>query len=114
MNTKIILASVAVALMAAAVIGVAAAQFANQTAFATTANGQVEPPCVTGDFDDVSRDRVNSTTGEPYCYSNGTYVGPAYGADSGAQNGYCYGNGDGVGEQEQYQYRYGGMCGRFW
>ena len=48
MKTKFILAIAAVALVAAALVGVTAAQFANtQTLLTVGPNGQVQPPCVT-------------------------------------------------------------------
>ncbi|MGD6851604.1 MAG: hypothetical protein ACQCN6_06040 [Candidatus Bathyarchaeia archaeon] len=115
MKTKIILTTVVVALMAAALVGVTAAQFANQTPFTTTVNRQVEPPCVTGDISAVPPYCINSTTGEPYCYENGTYAGSGdclTGAGDGYyQNGYCHGYGYGCGQEEQYQHRYSGVGG---
>ncbi len=115
MKTKIILAIVAVALMAAALIGVSAAQFANQTPIANVVNGQVELPCVTGGISQVPVYGVNATAGEPCYFQNGTLAGYGYGlsgaGDGAFQNGYCNGFGYGVGEQEQFQYRYGGMMG---
>ncbi|MGD6806707.1 MAG: hypothetical protein ACQCN4_07085 [Candidatus Bathyarchaeia archaeon] len=114
MNMKIILALIATAVVATALVGVSAAQFANQTQN-TLANGQVERPCLTGDS---SLSCINPTTGEPYCYENGTYTGSCncIGAqDGGHQNGYCSGYGYGCGQEEQYQYQYRhGGCGRFW
>ena len=112
MNTKVLLASVAVAVVAAALIGVAAADFAaqNQTA-PLWVNSEVEPPCVTGDYTQGPEWCVNATTGEPVWAQNGTAAGYGYcwdNAGEGAiQNGYSYGNG--MGEQGQFQYRYGGM-----
>ncbi len=114
MNTKVLLASVAVAVVAAALIGVAAADFAaqNQTA-PLWVNSEVEPPCVTGDYSQVPEWCVNATNGEPVWAQNGTAAGYGYcggwnGAGEGAiQNGNGYGCG--VGAQEQYQYLYGGM-----
>ncbi len=123
MNTKIILAITAIALVAAALVGVTAAQFANsQTPAATVgSNGQVLPPCVTGNNGVLPPYCINSTTGTPYCYNNGTGV---Y-CWNGAQAGYCQsGQGCyGYGAQTQNQPQYGagmmgrngwGMCGRNW
>jgi hypothetical protein len=119
MNTKIILALVATAVVAAALVGVTAAQFANQTPLAaTTANQQVQPPCLTGQNNTTQPYCINASTGEPYCYANCTYVGQGncLEADNGCyQNSNCNSLGYGCGQQEQNQnqYRHGG-CGRFW
>ncbi|MCW4001386.1 MAG: hypothetical protein NWE93_14230 [Candidatus Bathyarchaeota archaeon] len=92
MNTKIILATVAVAIVATALVGVAAAQFANQSFLTSASNSQTAAPCVTGDYTGASR-CVNSTTGEPCGYVNGTCVGTrCSGAGDGCQNGYCDGS----------------------
>ncbi len=114
MNTKIILAIAAVALVAAALIGVTAAQFATQTPAATTApNGQVAPPCVTGSNGVVPPSCINPATGEPYCCNNGTYTGYCNGYDC-YQNGQgCYGYGAQTQNQNQVQYG-AGMMGRNW
>ena len=76
MQTKIILAIAAVALVAAALVGVTAAQFVNtQTPIATVgSNGQFLPPCVAGNNGVVPPYCINGTTGQPYCYSNGTGI----------------------------------------
>jgi hypothetical protein len=119
MNTKLLLASVAVAVVAAALIGVSAAEFVGQAQVAAV-NSQVAPPCVAGDFSQVPEWCLNATTGEPYCYQNGTQAqyGYCYGAQGDAYgNGYGYSCGEGAYEQNQNQnqYRYGmggGMMGR--
>ena len=115
MRTKIILAIVAIALIVAALIGVTAAQFANNQTPATTVdpNGQVVPPCVTGSNGVLPPNCINSTTGEPYCYNDGTNVYCWNGIDVGyCQNGYgCYGYGAQAQNQNQYQYG-AGMMGR--
>ncbi len=112
MNTKVLLASVAVAVVAAALIGVAAAEFAakNQTV-PLWVNSQVEPPCVTGDYSQVPEWCVNATTGESVWGPNGTAQGYGYcgGWDGAGEGGYQNGYGRGVGDQEEYEYRYGGM-----
>ena len=107
MQTKIILAIVAVSFVAAALVGLTAAQFVTNQPSATASTNQVLPPCVTGDNGVVPPYCINATTGEPYCYNNDEYTGYCY------QNGGCYGNGEST--QNQYQYRYGcggGMMGR--
>ena len=113
MQTKIILAIVAVALMAAALVGVTAAQFANtQTPIATVGpNDQIVSPCVTGNNGVLPPNCINSTTGEPYCYNNGTGIYCNNGYATGiCQNGGCYGYA--AQNQNQNQYQYGaGMMG---
>ena len=107
MNTKILLASVAVAVVAAALVNVAAAEFASQTPIANQVNGQIEPPYVTGDYSQVPEWCVNATTGEPYRAQNGAGYGWNGTGDGAYQNGYAYEYGCGVGEEGQY--RYGGV-----
>jgi hypothetical protein len=110
-NTKIILAIAAVALVAAALIGITAAQFADtQTQIATVgSNGQVQPPCVTGNNGVLPPNCINSSTGEPYCYNNDTGIYCNNGNQEGyCQNGGCYG----YEAQNQNQPQYGaGMMG---
>ena len=114
MNTKLILALAAIATVAAALIGVTAAQYANNTSpFANTTNRGVEPPCVTGDISQVPEWCVNATTGEPYWLQNGIQ-------NSNADSGYCYQNGYAYGygcyedyeNQYQHQQRFSGMYER--
>ena len=95
MNTKIILAIAAIAVVAAALVGVTAAEFATNQTTTPTANSQTLPPCATAN-------------GEPYC-NNGTCTG--YIKDNQACNSYCAQKQN----QNQEQYRYGcgsGMMGR--
>ncbi len=94
MQTKIVLAIVAVALVAAALVGVTAAQLVNtQTPIITVGpNGQVLPPCVTANNGVVPPYCINGTTGQPYCYANSTGVYCNNGIGAGiCQNGGCYG-----------------------
>ena len=111
MQTKIVLAIAAVALVAAALIGVTAAQLVNtQTPIATVgSNGQVLSPCVTANNGVVPPYCINGTTGQPYCYSNGIGVYCNNGIGTGiCQNGGCYG----YAAQNQNQPQYGaGMMG---
>ncbi len=96
--------------MAAALVGVAAAQLANQTqTFAVAANGQVEPPCLTGEFNAVPPYFVNGTTSESH-YQNGTIAGNGW---NDAGSGYNQNkNTNSYGEQFQNQPRWGsGVCG---
>ncbi len=107
MQTKILLAIVAVSLVAATLFGLTAAQLATNQPSPTASTNQVLPPCVTGNNGVVPPYCIDSTTGEPYCYNNDEYTGYCY------QNGGCYGYGES--NQNQYQYRYGcggGMIGR--
>jgi len=100
MNTKIILALAAIATVAAALVGVTAAQAqfaATQTPTANAVNQATEPPCVTGNIDQIPEWCVNATTGEPNCWQNGTQTqngyGYGYGCGGGCnQNGYTYDN----------------------
>ncbi|MGD6852396.1 MAG: hypothetical protein ACQCN6_10095 [Candidatus Bathyarchaeia archaeon] len=107
MQTKIFLAITALAILAAALIGVTAAQYATQTPTSTAPSSQIEAPCVTGNNNQYC---PNSTTGEPYCFNNGTQTGLGCGwngcGSGNNQNGYgyCY--------EEQNQYQYGVGNGR--
>lgn len=65
MNTKILLASVVVVVVAAVLIGVAAVDFVAQNqAVPLWVNSQVELPCVIGDYSQASEWCVNATNGE--------------------------------------------------
>jgi hypothetical protein len=120
MNTKIILAVIGVALVAAALVGVSAAQYVGAQNRINTAQNQLVPPCAdaTGALPEYC---VNATTGEPYCYSNQTRDGYCQNSTSGVGGygqgegcyGYGYGNGCGAQAQNQYGYGYGaGMMGQ--
>ena len=114
MKTKIILAIVAVALCAAALVGVSAAQFGGAQYTTNPVQTQVASPCANSEGV-VPPYCINATTGEPYCYTNGTYTGYCY--NNGIADGYCGGagcNGYGYTAQNQNQYGYGygaGMMG---
>lgn len=121
MNTKLILAIAAIATVGAALVGVAAAQFAaSTTPFTNTVNRDVEPPCLTDDTSQIPECCVNATTGEPYCFQNGTQdaYGYTYGCGAGCyENGYAnsygYGYGCDEGYENQYPQRFGtGFMGR--
>lgn len=117
MKTKIILAIVAVALCAAALVGVSAAQFGGAQNITNPTQTQVVPPCA-NNVGVVPPYCINATTGEPYCYVNGTYTGYCYN-NNGVVGGYCgrggcYGYGYPSQNQNQNQYGYGygsGMMG---
>jgi len=95
MNTKILLASVAVAVVAAALIGVAAAEFATQNQTVPNwVNSQVNSPA----YGDQYPNCYNSTTGEPCWTQNGAAEDSACGYGAGCL-GIAYG------EQNQNQYR---------
>jgi hypothetical protein len=118
MKTKLILAIVAVALCAAALVGVSAAQFGGTQNITNPAQTQVVPPCANS-AGVVPPYCINQTTGEPYCYVNGTFTGYCHN-NAGIVGGYCagggcYGYGFGSTAQNQNQYAYGygaGMMGR--
>jgi hypothetical protein len=118
MKTKLILAIVAVALCAAALVGVSAAQFGGAQYTTNPAQTQGVPPCANSEGV-VPPYCINATTGEPYCYQNGTYTGYCYNGN-GVVGGYCgggscYGYGAQTQNQNQNQYGYGygaGMMGR--
>jgi hypothetical protein len=112
MNTKIILAIAAVAVVAAALVGVTAAQFTNTQTPITTVepNGKIQPPYITSNNDVLPPNCINSTTGEPYCHNKDTGL---Y-CNNGNQVGYCQ-NGDcyGYDAQNQNRNQYGtGMMNR--
>ena len=121
MNTKLILAVIGVALIATALVGVSAAQYVGaQNRTYTTQTGLV-PPCA--DPSGAVPQYCINATGEPYCYTNGTYTGYCWnntgGANSYGQGTGCYGYGHGYGcgaqNQNQYEYGYGygaGMIGQ--
>jgi hypothetical protein len=96
MNTKIILATVAIALVAAALVGLSTAQLANQTPTATP-NSQIQPPCITSNNGAIPQYCINAATGEPYCANNG------------ANTGYCQNNANSGCNQNAYGY---GYCGQ--
>ena len=109
MNTKLILAIIGVALVSAALVGVTTAQLIGAQNTINPAQTGAVPPCYSS-ASGVPPNCVNDTTGEPYCYSNGTgaycYNGTATGY---CQNGGCYG----VQSQDQNQYQHGaGMMGQ--
>ncbi len=113
MKTKLILAIVAVALCAAALVGVSAAQFGGAQNITNPAQTQVVPPCANS-AGVVPPYCINATTGEPYCYQNGTYAGYCWN-NTGVVGGYCgdggcggYGYGYGAQAQTQTQNQYGG------
>ncbi|HSV50088.1 MAG TPA: hypothetical protein VLH35_07200 [Candidatus Acidoferrales bacterium] len=114
MKTKLILAIFAVALVAAALVGVSAAQYVGAQNATNPILAQQVPPCadITGTVPSYC---INATTGEPYYYQNGTYAGCCY---NGNVNGYCggggcYGYGYGAQAQTQNQNQYGwGMMGQ--
>jgi hypothetical protein len=116
MKTKLILAIVAVALCAAALVGVSAAQFGGAQNTTNPTQTQWVPPCANS-AGVVPPYCINQTTGEPYCYLNGTYTGYCYDG-TGVASGYCgsgacNGYGYGYTAQNQNQYAYGaGMMGR--
>ena len=119
MKTKLILAIVAVALCAAALVGVSAAQFGGAQYTTNPTLTQGVPPCANS-AGVVQPYCINQTTGEPYCYTNGTYTGYCYNGagvggsycGSGACNGYGYGYTAQNQNQNQYGYGYGaGMMG---
>jgi hypothetical protein len=114
MKTKLIFAIVAVALCAAALVGVTAAQFTGAQNQPFTATSQTDPRCIDG------------VTGEVYCTNNGTCTntncnttctntcnetcttsGYCWNATNtgNCQNGNCnqYGYGDATQTQNQYQ-----------
>lgn len=115
MKTKFILAIIAVALCAAALVGVSAAQFGGAQYTTNPSQTQVVPPCANNEGV-VPPYCINATTGEPYCYQNGTYTGNCY-SGNGVVGGYCDGggcNGYGYAAQNQNQYSCGigaGMMG---
>ncbi len=101
----------AVAVVAAALIGVAAAQFVAQTQTPQAVAAQVTAPQYNGGEYPYC---YNSTTGEPIWAQNGTVAGPGYAYGYGYGPG-CVGyeDGYGLGAQAQNQYGYGpGFTGR--
>jgi hypothetical protein len=117
MNTKLVLAILGVALVAAALVGVSAAAFAGPQYTTNPTQTQWVPPCANS-AGVVPPYCINSTTGEPYCYTNGTYTGYCWNG-TGLAGGYCgnggcgYGYGYGTQAQLQNQNQYGwGMMGR--
>jgi hypothetical protein len=108
MNTKVMLAIIGVALVAAALVGVSA-QFVGAQNATNSTSTQGVPPCVNNGV--IPPYCINATTGEPYCIVNGAYAGYCYNGD-GAVNGYGYcqnGGCNGYGVQAQNQYEYGLM-----
>jgi hypothetical protein len=103
MKTKLLLAILGVALVAAALVGVTTAQFVG-----AQNQNQINPIYQTNPY------CINQTTGEPYCYTNGTYTGYCWNGTNTGYNqngGYC--NGYGCAAQNQNQYSYGaGMMER--
>ena len=70
MKTKFILAIIAVALVAAALVGVSAAQYVGTQNTTNPTLTQGVPPCANASGV-VPPYCINATTGEPYCYNNG-------------------------------------------
>jgi ABC-type antimicrobial peptide transport system permease subunit len=98
MKTKLILAIIGIAVVAAALVGVSAAQFVGTQNTTNPTLTQTVPPCAdsTGAVPPYC---INATNGEPYCYSNGTTAGYCWNTtdtvggycQSGGCNGYSYG-----------------------
>ncbi len=113
MNTKITLAIVVVALIAAALVGVTTAQLIGAQNITSPAQTNAVPPCYSS-AGGALPNCVNAKTGEPYCYGNSTgtycYISTPAGY---CQNGGCYGYGYTAQNQNQNTYGYGaGMMGR--
>jgi hypothetical protein len=109
MKTKMILARVGVALVAAALVGVTAAQLigAQNTVNPAAIQTHTVPPCYNSTVR-VPPNCVNSTTGQLYCYGNGAGVYCYNEASTGyCQNGGCYGYGYAAQNQNQNTYGYG-------
>jgi hypothetical protein len=103
MNTKIVLAIVGVALVAAALFSVTTAQLIGAQNTTNPAATQTVPPCYSS-AGGVPPNCVNATTGQPYCY-NGT-------ASNYCQNSGCNNYGYTAQNQNQNTYGYGaGMMG---
>lgn len=113
MNTKLVLAIFGVALVAAALVGVSAAAFAGAQYTTNPTQTQTAPWCA-NNADVAPPYCINSTTGEAYCYTDGSYTGYCWNG-TGIVGGYC-GNGGcsyGYGAQIQNQNQYGwGMMGQ--
>jgi hypothetical protein len=91
MNTKLTLAIIGVALVAAALVGVTTAQLIGAQNTTSPTVTQTVPPCYSS-AGGVPPNCVNATTGQPYCYSNSAGVYCYNGTVSGyCQNGGCYG-----------------------
>jgi hypothetical protein len=112
MKTKLIVTILGVALVAAALVGVSAGQFVGAQNATNQIIAQQVPPCADA-FGMVPSYCINATTGEPYCYDNGTYAGYCWN-NTGIIGGYCGGgHGYGHGAQAQNQNQYGwGMMGQ--
>jgi hypothetical protein len=103
MNTKIVLAIVGVALVAAALVGVTTAQLIGARNAINPAQTGVVPPCYSS-ASGVPSNCLNSTTGQPYCMGNGAGTYCYNGTSTGyCQSGGCYG----VQSQNQNYYQYG-------
>jgi hypothetical protein len=113
MNTKMVLAILGVAVVAAALVGVTTAQLIGAQNTTNPAQTGAVPPCYSS-AGGVPPNCVNATTGQPYCYGNGTGVYCNNGTATGyCQNGGCYGYGVQSQNQNQNAYGYGaGMMGR--
>ena len=106
MNTKIVLAIVVVALVAAALVGVTTAQLIGARNTINQAQTGAVPPCYSS-AGGVPSNCVNSTTGQPYCTDNGASVYCYNVTSTGyCQNGGCYG----LQSQNQNQQGVGMMC----
>ena len=100
MNTKIVLAIIGVALVAAALVGVTTAQLIGAQNTTNPAVTGVVPPCYSS-AGGVPTNCLNSTTGQPYCYG--------YGTAASNQNQNAYGVGAGMMERSS---GYGMGCHR--
>jgi hypothetical protein len=115
MKTKLMIAIIGVALVAAALVGVTVQFVGAQNTTNPAPTQAVVPPCANA-AGQVPAYCINATTGEPYCYSNGAYAGYC---NNGVANGYgycqsggCNGYGYGAEMQSQNQYGYGMGCRR--
>jgi hypothetical protein len=110
MKTKLILAIIGVAMVAAALVGVSAAQYVGNQNATNQILTQQTPPCanLTGTVPSYC---INATTDEPYC-NNCTNTGYCWN-NTAAIGGYCgvggYGYGTQTQNQTQNQYGWGMM-----
>ena len=101
MNTKIVLAIIGVALVAAALVGVTTAQLIGVQHTTNPAATGVVPPCYSS-AGGVPPSCVNSTIGQSCCYGNGSGVYCNSGTATGyCQNGGCNGYGNAAQNQNQ-------------
>ena len=96
-------------MVAAALVGVSAAQYVGTQNATNPTLTQAVPPCVNS-TSVVPPYCINATTGQPYCINNGTYTGYCYNGTSYVggycQNGGCNGYGYGAQAQNQNQNQY--------